>query len=982
MPDTKQPEGSKGFDNGLWTAGTEVDSPSESVSDILDFDIEEDGGLALRGGIAPFSSSSDSKIGYYTNSAVATISAGGLQVDIPATDLVVLAAVTNATGNNVWFWRSVKGNSQINTISVSGGNTTLILLTVVGTGTTTNWDVSFLGAARGVHRHYNPSDSTDRCTLVAGGKFIWRNSGAGTSTFLSTTQTGDLDTHMLTVGGKTYIDNGTDLPLVYDTTSGLRGTGGSGVPVLTAPAKPLFALSASAPIGQGAQTLATAQTLAYRTARTIAGQATGGYGGLSAPQANFSQRGNASLLVSAAKSYSRYADALSVAYTGDTPYFWSPDLAISTSSSNDGLHVTPTFSFNSASTTVTLSNANTLGNVSAGQVVYCYGLRDPFHYIISVNSGAGTFVIDRNPSDTYVATWQTDVFVTGAVGAGNVALGGTAFSDGSSITFGSAQAATPNAGDLVISFFNANYDGGAISGNSVSDGTDTNAINVHHFTSAATNWATFSPADYAYRGSVYSMWEVSPNNGTTWYSIVGSAANAITGSAPITATRVYFWASNATPIVPSSNLLFRHQPGSTGTNSLGLAVNGAGNGNFKWRIGVVKSAQSSTVWNLYAHNGAFPGGIATQWAYIAGYPARAAKYGIELFKTNSNVSSTVSYETTTFLGQNGVSGIAGVCVADLKADTWITAVAASVNLPPIYKFGLEYQQAAIWLNVKERDGSAAYPSQLRYSNPSNPDSTTGDKFYNIGRDGRDGSLVGGFVLYNTLYLLKDNALWALYGNLYSSPQITLIDGHIGCSNWKTIQVGFNECYWLGPDAVYRFNSQRATPISRPIADTIRSMSVAQKQAASATWREKRYWLTFTDPTGDESLTKTFIYDPVKDNWTKHGYGAWSWFEGDTFHDSKELFFTRRTTADVHAAMGGQFIMKADLANQPYDILNGNVAIAPYVVSRRFLGGDALSMRKIFSRADIVFMTQKTGTCGFDILVESGDGSFVNVVSSG
>lgn len=328
-------------------------------------------------------------------------------------------------------------------------------------------------------------------------------------------------------------------------------------------------------------------------------------------------------------------------------------------------------------------------------------------------------------------------------------------------------------------------------------------------------------------------------------------------------------------------------------------------------------------------------------------------------------------------GTHPAQGIDGCSVTDYNPPIPDIAtpfqLVVTNNGMPIYKFAMWHMGRLWWFNIKERDRSASYPSQVRYSDPDQPEVWSADSFYTVGNSAQEGGLAGAFILNQTMFAIKDRGLYAMTGDLPENITIQSIDPRVSCMHWRTVAVGNSVAYWRGYDNVYTFDGSSVRAIGNQIRPWLDAGTVADKQYSTAVFHKGRYWLCVQyayGPYGTHLNPKWLIYDPKLDSWTVHDYGASSVFDCDTEHDSGQLIIVPRQDSTVLINQPGQWVTEIDTPGVFHDdVLNlygrnntstDNGKIRSYVTLPFLPGKGDIVSQKLFDYVDYLCSSGYSG----------------------
>jgi hypothetical protein len=150
----------------------------------------------------------------------------------------------------------------------------------------------------------------------------------------------------------------------------------------------------------------------------------------------------------------------------------------------------------------------------------------------------------------------------------------------------------------------------------------------------------------------------------------------------------------------------------------------------------------------------------------------------------------------------------------------------------------------------------------------------GGGYIDIDKNSGD-DITGLGVFEESIIVFKENSVWEMQITNIELGDYTLaypvaipITHSHGCISGKTIQAVENDVFYLSRDGVYTLgyeesilNALRTNEISVKIRDFVQSMSYADLQAASSSYIDKKYTLSFP------SVKKTMIYDRERVAWT-------------------------------------------------------------------------------------------------------------------
>ena len=164
------------------------------------------------------------------------------------------------------------------------------------------------------------------------------------------------------------------------------------------------------------------------------------------------------------------------------------------------------------------------------------------------------------------------------------------------------------------------------------------------------------------------------------------------------------------------------------------------------------------------------------------------------------------------------------------------------------------------------------PNGLAYSKPLQPEAVP--LVYRMSVGSKDSEILRILPLRDSLFILKEDGVWRLFGSDPSNFQVALLDSTANCIAPDTACVMNNQIFALTTQGVVTISETGVTIMSRPIeGDLLKLLSinktVLQQQAFAVPYESQRaYHLWLPTVSGDTHPTQYYRYNTITNNWTR------------------------------------------------------------------------------------------------------------------
>jgi hypothetical protein len=164
------------------------------------------------------------------------------------------------------------------------------------------------------------------------------------------------------------------------------------------------------------------------------------------------------------------------------------------------------------------------------------------------------------------------------------------------------------------------------------------------------------------------------------------------------------------------------------------------------------------------------------------------------------------------------------------------------------------------------------PNGLAYSKSFEPESVPVTNRMQVGS--KDSEILRILPLRDSLFVLKEDGVYRVYGNDTNTFSVALLDSTANCISPDTACVMNNQIFALTTQGVVTISETGVTIMSRPIeSDLLKLLSinktVLQQQAFAVPYESQRaYHLWLPTVSGDTHPTQYYRYNTITNNWTR------------------------------------------------------------------------------------------------------------------